>query len=780
MAGVALLHSVPEEGAFLLETLRASGYRVELVNDPASADAMAGADVIVADLDVAIAAGWVRPASGAKPPRLPLVVVSPHEAFLDVVRGSVAATLRAPATPEQIVAAVERARKGDREPTPVHDAPRDALDRDAELARRGMTSDRVDPELLGIATLVARGVGTAMALITVVDSKRQIFVGHAGLPIDLAIAGGTARDWSFCRHVVESGAPLVVADARQHPFLAHSPLVETKVVRSYAGAPIEIDGLGAVGTVCVLSDQPRDFVAKDLATLELGAKLAAARLERRGPTFDAQRPPRFDDDGSLHVGDLVDDKYWITASLGRGGQSEVFLARDRLSGQMVAIKSMRDRDEQVLLHEAEALTRLRHPNIVQLYGWGRGPHEELYLVLEYVEGVTLAERIAATARAHEPLSLAFVAETVRQLAGALASMHALGYVHGDVKPSNVICDRALDRAVLIDFGFPLAVGTSRSSSNDRGGSTSPIVGGTPGFSAPEQFVATGTPQIGSAALDVYALAALAYAMITGDGPFASARGRERVAAQLAGRFALPSTKRPGLPTEIDELLSRALASDVSRRPTSVLEFADDLEQLIAYSQPAPRATPLLDDEARPTRSRGIAFRVYRAEVRRREGKEAEARVFAQLSEQERAVFDSVADDEVYYPAAPLIAYLAAYGESDRSRLTALGYDTAAVALPDALKSLHVTRTPETLLYVAGSLLHRFHDWGRVEIERPSPGVGHVTLHLPPGFAPVVCSYFLGIERALLATTGRTGSVEQDGCAADGSSACHFVVTWALR
>ena len=779
MAGVALLHSVPEEGAFLLEALRASGYRADLVNDPAAADAVVGADVILADLDIAIAAGWVRPTSGAKPPRLPLIVSSPHDAFLDVVRRSVAATLRTPASREEVAAAVERARSGEREPSRPSKETNDPTDRDAELARRGMTSDRVDPELLGIAALVARGVGASMALITVVDSKRQIFVGHSGLPIDLAIAAGTVRDWSFCQHAVTAKTALVVSDASAHPFFAHTPLVETNIVRSYAGAPIEIDGLGAIGTVCVLSAQPRDFISKDLATLELAAKLAAARLERRGPAFDAQRPPRFDDDGSLHVGDLVGDKYWITASLGRGGQSEVFLARDRLSGQLVAIKSMRDRDEQVLVHEAEALTRLRHPNIVQLHGWGRSPHEELYLVLEYVEGVTLAERIAAAHRGGQPLSLAFVAETIRPLAGALASMHAIGYVHGDVKPSNVICDRALDRAVLIDFGFPLAVGTVGSGSGERSSTSSPIVGGTPGFSSPEQFVASGSPSSATAALDVYSLAALAYAMIAGEGPFAEIRGRERVAAQLAGRFPAVSSKRRGVPVEIDELLARALAPDPEKRPSSVLDFADDLEQLIAYSQPIVRTADTAD-APRPARSRGLAFRVYRAEIRRREGEEGEAAIFAQLSPADRAVFDSVDDDELHYPADALVAYLRAYGRGDEERLSALGFELAALALPDALKAMHVTRTPETLLYAASSLLHRFHDWGRIEIERPAPGVAHVVMHLPEGFAPVMCHYFVGMERALLAMTGRTSSVQHDQCVAKGANVCRFLVTWSSR
>jgi hypothetical protein len=401
------------------------------------------------------------------------------------------------------------------------------------------------------------------------------------------------------------------------------------------------------------------------------------------------------------------------------------------------------------------------------------------LVLEYVEGITLSERISLGHRGGEPMSLPQIADVVRQLAGALASMHAIGFAHGDVKPNNVILDRALDRAVLIDFGFPLPVGTTGSPASDRTGRSSPIVGGTPGFSAPEQFVAAAVPSIASPALDVYSLAAVAYAMLTGEGPFSAERGRDRVAAQLAGRFPPPSTKRKSVSTDIDALLLRALAPDPAKRPSSVLELADDFEQLIAFSQPIDRPSSP-PDEQRPPRSRGVAFRIYRGEVARRDGKAAEASVFSQLSAEHRAVFESVVDDDVYYPADALVAYLAAYARGDDARLSALGYDNAAVSLPDALKSLHLTRTPETLLYAAGSLLHRFHDWGRVEIERPTPGVAHIALHLPPGFAPVMCHYFVGIVRALLAMTGRSSSVESEPSLSKGSDACQFVVTWALR
>ena len=773
MAGVVLLGGEPAESAAMAGLLRARGHDVAIAAAAADvAGLVGGRQAIVSDLDAAIGAGWLRPSTPMTAP-LPLIVTSPHEAFLDVVRNRVAATVPAPVTDEALDEAILRVTSGQQPTVPASPGARSRLDdpaRDAAIHARGLADVHLEPELLAIAALVARGTGADIALLTVLDSRRQTFLGHSGLPPDFAAGCSVRREWSFCQSVVESGAALLVPDLSLHPALAGLPLVEADLMRGYAGVPVEIEGLGAIGTVCVLSREPRTFGGDALAVLNLAARLASAWLSKRGRTI-APPPPFGASERRIGIGDLLGEKYWITAELGRGGQSDVFLARDRLLGQLVAIKWMRERDEERLKQEATALASVRHPNIVQLHGWGRAERGELYLVLEYVDGETLDDAIARMRAEQRPIPTRRVIDVVCQLAGALASMHAAGYVHGDVKPANVILDPALDRAVLIDFGFPLSV-QREGPEGERG---TPPSGGTPGYSAPEQFVDRGE-STHDPRLDVYALGAVAYAMLVGEGPFASGRGRDRLAMQLVGEVPPPSLRRPGLPREVDAVLLSALAVDPAARPARVLDLADALANALNTVVGEP---PVVASKAEP-HSRGIAFRAYRAEVRRRFGDAEDSRALAALDDESRAVVLSATEDEQNYLATPLVSYLRAVAGHDLERIVTLADGLSEVALPMVIRELRVNRTPETLIYVGGTLLGRFHDWGRVEVTRLGPTLARTRLTMPPDFAPVMCTYFAAVMRALLSTTGRQCSVSQVACSAQGADACEFLVTWSSR
>ncbi len=149
----------------------------------------------------------------------------------------------------------------------------------------------------------------------------------------------------------------------------------------------------------------------------------------------------------------MDDKYWITAILGEGGQSQVYLAREKLLGQLVALKVVTEPDDSALLREAEALVRLRHPSIVQLYGWGRLDGVRMYLLLEVRRGRTIHRHIVdrAPQGGFMPLTRSS-ASSARSRARSRACI-AEGYVHADVKPGNILLDTRIERAVLIDFGL---------------------------------------------------------------------------------------------------------------------------------------------------------------------------------------------------------------------------------------------------------------------------------------------------------------------------------------
>ncbi|WP_049949725.1 protein kinase domain-containing protein [Sorangium cellulosum] len=789
---VLLLEPIATERDYMAEVLRGAGWSVCMPPGarPAPEDC-AAADAIVADLDRAAGEGWVRAADPTPPPAR-LIVTSRFRAFLAQIRRyeQVAAVVHKPATAEALLEALlPQASDAPTRSRRAQTAAADPLDdpaRDAELARRGLRSTTPDPELVVVAELVARGVGTPASVVTVIDSSRQIFLGATGLPRDLTLAGGTLRSWSFCEHVARDNAPLIVEDAREHPALADNPLVAMNMIRAYAGFPVVLEGVGAVGSVCAVSGEPRRFDAGSIATLQLAARLVSEQLARRSglspqvtesvdratslPATESTAPPeplaRRHAPARLAPGDLVDDKYWITAILGEGGQSQVYLARDKLLGQLVALKVLTEPDDGALLREAEALARLRHPSIVQLYGWGRLDGARMYLILEYVEGETIHRHIVDRAPQGGLMPLPQVLSVVRQIAGALASMHAEGYVHADVKPGNILLDTRIERAVLIDFGLGLRLGRGRPH----------LVGGTRGYAAPEQLIPEAAdPQ---PALDTYALAAVTYAMLTGRAPFEAASADGIVAMQRRGELTPASSARPGLPPGVDALLARALDPEPSRRLASPVAFADALAAalLAGPGERAPAEVPAPHDGA--PQSRGLAFRLCREAAARRLGDGVEARAWGSLDPADRAAIAAATDDTALYPAAPLVAYLRALGGEVPGSVEAVGGALASAALPEMLRRLQVARAPEALLEVAGPLLRRFHAWGRVQLERTSTHSAKVDVWLPEGLAPVMCRYVSGFLRALLATSGRTTRLLELRCGGGGAGACVLQVGWS--
>ena len=764
MASILILEPNPSDAEYVRAALVEAGHDARQATGSEDFGAF---DALVVDLQVGIDRQWFRPSNPAPLPQPPLVVTSAFAAFLEKISGRVAATVLKPASQDTLRAAVARA-LGDGAPVELA-----TVDFVMEATRDEFVASLPgsDAELSAIADLVARGLGTPMGLVTFINSTDQVFAGQSGLPADLATAGATPRSWSFCQHAVSAGTNLVVEDARAHPLLAGTPLVETNLVLAYAGVPIDVDG-AIVGTVCALSDKPRSFQEKDLATLQLAARLVGERLSRLARQRAAEEksaapartpPPLLPVSlGGLAVGDMLDDKYWITARLGAGGLSDVLLARDRVLGQLVAIKVMRKRDgDETLLREATALARVRHPNIVQVHGWGRTAQGQLYLVLEYVSGESLEDRRSAASTGAEPLDTSFALKVLRELGGALATLHAAGIIHGDVKPDNVIVDFALDRAVLIDFGLGLG-GDMR--------------GGTPGYSAPEQF--TTAPMVPGPALDVYALGAVAYAMLTGKDPFDEVEGLARVALQMIGQVKPPSSVRPDLPPGIDAVVLRALDADPKARFDSVLALGHALEEVFTARILSPaRSIP----PGEIPRSRGHTYRRVRAEVTARVGAAGEAAIVLALAEEDRQFFSGGAqEDAAWYPTAPLLGYLKTYAGGDLAKLEVLGSAVTSRVLPELLRVITVARTPSTLLHIASPLFYRFHDWGKVEIVRTGTQDATLTFEMPKGHAPTMCHFMSGSLIALLRFAGTSPHVRHERCMALGAGACELRVGWDVR
>ncbi|MGC4118710.1 MAG: GAF domain-containing protein [Myxococcales bacterium] len=163
-----------------------------------------------------------------------------------------------------------------------------------------------DQALDALARVAAELLRTPIALISLITESRQWWKGMYGVEGALARARGTPRDVSFCTHAVAARSPLVVSDARVHPVFADNPLVRDGVLAAYAGVPIDVPGVGALGTLCVLDRKSRVFTAADLAMLGLLAQRVAAEIEWRERGRLGERPV-----GTFHYVSMLDERHGI-------------------------------------------------------------------------------------------------------------------------------------------------------------------------------------------------------------------------------------------------------------------------------------------------------------------------------------------------------------------------------------------------------------------------------------------------------------------------------------
>jgi WD40 repeat protein len=264
--------------------------------------------------------------------------------------------------------------------------------------------------------------------------------------------------------------------------------------------------------------------------------------------------------------------YEVLGELGRGGMGVVYLARQVRLNRPCALKMILAADHAGptavarFLAEAEAVARLRHPNVVQVYGAGDYDGHP-YLELEYVEGGSLAQALDGA-----PWPPRRAAALVAALAGAMAEAHRLGVVHRDLKPANVLL--AGDGTPKVtDFGLARSLG-------DEGGMTrSGAVLGTPTYMAPEQAEG-GTERAGPAA-DVHALGAILYELLTGRPPFRGETVLETLQQVKSAEPVPPSRLVPGLPRDAETVCLKCLEKDPRRRYADATDLAGDLGRFLA-------------------------------------------------------------------------------------------------------------------------------------------------------------------------------------------------------
>jgi serine/threonine protein kinase len=278
----------------------------------------------------------------------------------------------------------------------------------------------------------------------------------------------------------------------------------------------------------------------------------------------------------------IGGRYRVTDFVGRGGMGEVYEARDGMTGERVALKTVAStlcdnpRAMQRLAREVQLAQCIVHPNVCLVRGLGEHRYEGedssavYFLTMEYIEGETLRSRLLS---ARLPLEQAL--GYAREVLEGLAALHAAGIVHRDLKPDNIMLrqGRNQQHAVIMDFGLAHDVDTAEgcTSARDR-------LSGTAAYMAPEQV--TGGEPIRPTA-DIYCFGVVLFEVLTHRLPFTGDSRRAIAAKRLTDESPRPSSIVPGLPAQLDDFVVKCLARG------SVDRFVDARAALLAFDRSVP-------------------------------------------------------------------------------------------------------------------------------------------------------------------------------------------------
>ncbi|MBA3399259.1 MAG: Stk1 family PASTA domain-containing Ser/Thr kinase, partial [Acidimicrobiia bacterium] len=274
---------------------------------------------------------------------------------------------------------------------------------------------------------------------------------------------------------------------------------------------------------------------------------------------------------------VLNDRYEIGKRIGRGGMADVFVARDRLLDRQVAIKVLFPEFAtdpnfvERFRREAQAAANLSHPNIVNVYDWGRysGTY---YIAMEYVHGRTLADIL----RNNRQLTSQQAAEVATEVAAALSFAHKAGLVHRDIKPANILIGSD-GQVKVADFGIARAMGAATESKLTQAGA----VMGTATYFSPEQAQGA-QPHPRS---DLYSLGIVMYEMLAGQAPFV---GDNPVAIAYKQVHDAPKPLNQvvaDVPRGYESIVAKLLAKDPERRYASADDLRDDLRRFSNGEQP---------------------------------------------------------------------------------------------------------------------------------------------------------------------------------------------------
>jgi hypothetical protein len=282
-------------------------------------------------------------------------------------------------------------------------------------------------------------------------------------------------------------------------------------------------------------------------------------------------------------------RYRLVERIGRGGMATVYKAYQPALERYVAVKVMHEQlvaeDPQFFKRfqrEARAVAALRHPNIVQVFDFGVEDGVP-YMVMEYLEGVTLKHELQALTARGETMPPGEAGRIFQAIAGAVDHAHGQGMAHRDLKPANVMLT-AKGEVVLTDFGIARIVGGTQYTA------TGAILG-TPAYMSPEQ----GQGQGGDERSDVYALGVILYEMVTGRVPFDADTPLAVIYKHISDPLPLPRRLNPALPEGVEQVILKAMAKRPEDRYQRVADMADALADETATVERETSATQVVAD-----------------------------------------------------------------------------------------------------------------------------------------------------------------------------------------
>jgi tetratricopeptide (TPR) repeat protein len=384
------------------------------------------------------------------------------------------------------------------------------------------------------------------------------FPGHAAALRDHRGLEAPVPEWEVTRTVAIPGQQMPAEGARGSP----------------PAAPADNPGLGAPG------DGTLDRPVADLATPADGpapaARAGPPAAEGRGPTLPPGTLSRAPEGAAAAAGagataHAAIPGYEVLEEVGRGGMGVVYKARQLRLNRMVALKMIRAGAQGSPEHvtrfrlEAEAVARLRHPNIVQIYEVGEYQGRP-FCCLEFVEGGGLDRHLGG---APQPVRAA--AGLLETLARAMHAAHQEGIVHRDLKPGNILIS-AGGVPKISDFGL------AKQLDDDSWKTTSGVIMGTPSYMAPEQ--AAGQNKEVGPLTDVYALGTILYELLTGRPPFRAETMLETLDQVRTQEPVPPRRLQPKVPRDLETICLKCLQKEAAKRYASALDLAEDVGRFL--------------------------------------------------------------------------------------------------------------------------------------------------------------------------------------------------------